>query len=117
MEVKYSAGRNTFVYELKVPLHKTAEFPFELNPKNGVIGIGFKSEFKKENSNSGPSMSMGEPGGRSGPGGTGGNEMEEPGGGREGRGGGRSRTNTVPRSSEEMEIWLKAVLAVPGPAI
>ena len=26
MEVKYTAGRNTFVYELKVPLHKTAEF-------------------------------------------------------------------------------------------
>ena len=47
MEVKYTAGRNTFVYELKVPLHKTAEIPFELAPKDGVLGIGFKSEFKK----------------------------------------------------------------------
>jgi hypothetical protein len=112
MEVKYTAGRNTFVYELKVPLHKTAEIPFELTPKDGVLGIGFKSEFKKETSTGGPSMSMGEPGG---------SEVEEPGSGRGGREGHGSHNHDSgsagTRNSEELDVWLKETLAVPGPSI
>ncbi|MFZ1977243.1 MAG: hypothetical protein WAV76_04755 [Bacteroidota bacterium] len=109
MEVKYTAGRNTFVYELKVPLHKTAEIPFELAPKDGVLGIGFKSDFKKETSTGGPSMSMGEPGG---------SEVEEPGSGRGGREGHGSHNHDSgsagTRNSEELDVWLKETLAVPG---
>jgi len=112
MQVKYTAGRNAFVYELKVPLHKTAEVPFELAPKDGVLGIGFKSDFKKESSSSSPGMNMGEPGGG----------MEEPGvggrgGGREGHGGRRDNGSAGTRTSETLEVWLKETLAVPDPSM
>ncbi len=98
IEVKMRNAGGTFVYELKIPLATSEEYPFAVGVEPGdVIGVGFLS----------PKMQMQRPkgmrgGGMPGMGGRGGM-----GGGMGGmRGGGMSRQ--MPR---QLKIWAKVQLA------
>jgi len=101
-----------FVYELKVPLHRTDDFPFTIVPTNrkNIISV----EFKTENiSMSRMGMPAGGPGGR-GPGGGGPPQGDRPSaeGPRVGYGGpgGRSAERDS-NSSEPLELWVQITLA------
>ncbi|MBN1398920.1 MAG: hypothetical protein JXA06_12880 [Bacteroidetes bacterium] len=112
--IKVSLTQKTFVYELKVPLHRTSDFPFTIIPTNreNIIGIGFKTE---ENSISGFSKSPkgpggGRPGGGAPPGG-GPPGSVSPGGGPPSGGYGDMRRGGGSDSSKPVELCIKAVLS------
>jgi hypothetical protein len=98
IEVKMRNAAGTFVYELKVPLASSEEYPFALGVAPGdSIGVGFLS----------PKMQMRRPGG-----GRGGGRMAPgggmyPGGGRGGMGGYGMR----PIMPQDLKIWAKVRLA------
>lgn len=100
VKVQVGGTRQSFVYELQVPLHKTEDFPFTLastDAKN-IIGIEFKTE-------SHSSQRMRGPGGRGGMGESEAGGMGAPGGMSEPVGG------INPSSSDPIEVWTKVILA------
>jgi len=106
INTSYSKGQ--FVYELKVPIKKTATHVYAINVDPGsIIGIGFKTgKFDRETMR-GKMMSRGggKPGGGMRPGG---------GMGGSGRGGsmGMRGGGMGPQMSESLEIWTKVTLAI-----
>lgn len=108
---------NGLVYEMRVPLHSSAEDPYAINPKGDQIGIGFEGGEFQRPSFRGQEGRRGEYGGGEGmPGGEGG---EMPGGmegeGYGGRRGGYSREEGARRETpQQIGFWLKVDLS-PGP--
>jgi len=101
IEVKLRNAGGTLVYELKVPLASSEEYPFALGVEPGdFIGVGFLSPKLQMLRSSGMRGGGGMPGGGGG--------MPPGGGGGMGgmRGGGMSRM--MPR---ELKIWAKVLLA------
>jgi hypothetical protein len=102
IDVKMRNAGGTFVYELRVPLTSSEEYPFAVGVKPGdMIGVGFLS----------PKMQMQRPSGMRGsgmPGGGGGmGGRAGMGGGMGGmRGGGMSR-----QMPQQLKIWAKVLLA------
>lgn len=113
------------IYEMRVPLHKSAEDPYAINPKGDKIGIGFEGgKFERP---SGFNPRGGRMGGfeGGGMGGEGGGEM--PGGGMEGggygggggygrgeRGGMQREGGERFQTPKQIDFWLRVDLA-PGP--
>lgn len=98
IDVKMRNAGGTFVYELKVPLTSSEEFPFGVGVEPGdVIGIGFLA----------PKMQMRRPSGMRGMGGMpgGGGGM----GGRGGMGGGMGGMGRM--MPQQLKIWAKVQLA------
>ncbi len=93
IEVKMRNAGGTFVYELKIPLSTSEEYPFAVGVEPGdVIGVGFLS----------PKMQMQRPKGMRGGG--------MPGmGGQGGRGGGMGGMGR--QMPQELKIWAKVQLA------
>jgi hypothetical protein len=109
--IQINMTQKTFIYELKLPLYRTIDFPFTLIPTNKkkLLGIEFKTEGSSEG---GFGRSSGGPGGR-GPGGgrpPSGGGIGESGPGGEGEPEGKSVGRGF-NSSDQIEIWIKAVLA------
>lgn len=103
IEVKMRNAGATFVYELRVPLSSSEEFPYAVGVKPGdTIGVGFLS----------PKMKMQRPRGMRGTGGmppTGGGGM--PPGGMGGGMGGMRGFGMGPMTPKELKIWAKVQLA------
>ncbi len=95
----------TFVYELKVPLASSEEYPFAVGVKPGdVIGVGFLS----------PRMQMRRPGGMRGGGRIPGGGVGMPPGGMGGMRGMGGMGSFVP---QELKIWAKVQLASGSAAV
>jgi hypothetical protein len=108
--IQIKMTQKTFIYEVKLPLHRTIDFPFTLIPTNkkNSLSIEFKTEKSPESRFARPSDG---PGGR-GPGGSrppsgGGSGDSGPGGGGEPDG---KSVGTGSNSSNQIEIWIRAVL-------
>lgn len=100
IEVKMRNAGGTFVYELKVPLTSSEEYPYAVGVKAGdVIGVGFLS----------PKLQMQRPRGMRGGGGMpgGGGGM----GGRGGMGGMDGRGGMGRQMPQQLKIWAKVQLA------
>ncbi|HVN47986.1 MAG TPA: hypothetical protein VMU30_04105 [Bacteroidota bacterium] len=120
VKVQVGVTRQSFVYELQVPLHKTSDFPFSIAPldaKKNVIGIEYKTEAstfvdrKSSPSDGGmegrrgrmmdsPSGTMNDPENRDDLDESNGRTME-----RQGRGGGENA------STGSIDLWTKVPLA------
>jgi hypothetical protein len=112
IRVKLGRTRETLVYELRVPLKKTSEYPFAIEPiSGGRIGIEFETrEFKPEQSKGGMRVgsghNRGEEMGEGNPaeGGSTGGRRSHGGGDQGGRFGNIEKT-------KQMELWLSVLLA------
>ncbi len=104
------------IYELRVPLHTSAEDPYAINPKGDQVGIGFEGgKFEPRGQFERPGAGRGE-GGEGMPGGEGGVGGEMPGGMEGGgmRGGERgsySRAQGEGQAPKQIDFWLKVNLA------
>jgi len=112
IRVKLGRTRETLVYELRVPLTKTSEHPFAIEPISAHrIGIEFETgEFKPEQSKggilAGGGHERGEGMGEGNPA-----EGGSPGGGRH-HGSGEQSSHFGPRGkTKQMELWLSVQLA------
>jgi len=112
IRVKLGRTRETLVYELRVPLKKTSEHPFAIEPISGSrIGIEFETgEFKPEQSKGGMRVgsrhNRGEEMGEGNPaegGGTGGRRSRD-GGDKGARFGNTEKT-------KQIELWLSVLLS------
>jgi hypothetical protein len=115
IRVKLGRTRETLIYELRVPLHKTSEQPFAIEPtSSNRIGVEFETgEFKPEQMKGGmhaggghdhgEGMGEGEPA-----------EGSSMGGGRRPHGGGNQggRLGNIEKT-KRMELWLSVQLAQP----
>ena len=102
IEVRTKSSSGLLVYELKVPLIKTREFPYAIGTRAGeVIGLGFEIP-KIERSN----MRNREGGGMGGRGGIGGGGRGGRGGGMGGMRGGGKRSG-MPKA---LKLWIKVHL-------
>ncbi|MGD1043785.1 MAG: hypothetical protein ABR936_00505 [Bacteroidota bacterium] len=112
IRVKLSRTRETLVYELRVPLKKTSEHPFAIEPISGSrIGIEFETgEFKPEQSKGGMRLGSGHDRGEK----IGEDNATEGGGvgGKRFRGGGDQggRFGKIEKT-KQMELWLSVQLA------
>lgn len=111
--IKLSVGESdgAYVYELQVPLQKSAEHPYAIGSDGTTpVGIGIiTDELPERSSGMGapPNGRMGGPGGGGNMGGRGG--MGGPPGGRMG-GGGKPGGRPMQQTSAEIELWLAAEL-------
>jgi hypothetical protein len=99
IDIKMRNAGGTFVYELRIPLSSSEEYPFAIGVKSGdVIGVGFLS----------PKMQMQKPSGMRG-----GGRMPGGGGGMGGRGGmGGMRAGGMGwQMPRQLKIWAKVQLA------
>ncbi len=115
--------RNTgdgIIYEMRVPLHSSAEDPYAINPKGNQIGIGVVGgKFESRGSFEGRGDRIGGRDGEGMPGGEGGEGGEMP-GGMEGEGGGlRGGNSREPgdqrQALKQIDFWLKVNLATGTP--
>jgi len=113
IRVKLSRSHETLVYELRVPLNKTSEYPFAIEPvSEHRIGIEFETgEFKQEQNKSGMHVGSGHDHSE----GMGENNPAEEGsigGGRRSSGSGHQggRFGNLEKT-KQMELWLSVQLA------
>ena len=115
IRVKLGRTRETLMYELRVPLNKTSEQPFAIEPAlSNRIGIEFETgEFKpgqlKGGMRAAGGRELGEGSGEGNP-----EEQDDIGGGRRPRAGGNQggRFGSMEKT-KRMELWLSVQLAKP----
>ncbi len=117
IELQMNRGPNGLIYELKVPLHKSAEHPYAINAKGKSIGVEFEGgKFESREKNGSSGRTRGE-GGETGPGGGegGGEGMPPSGSGGGGMRGGRGRNfgseGGQRQQPKQIDFWLKVQLA------
>ena len=115
IRVKLGRTRETLMYELRVPLNKTSEQPFAIEPtSSNRVGIEFETgEFKpgqlKGGMRAAGGRELGEGSGEGNP-----EEQDDIGGGRRPRAGGNQggRFGSMEKTNR-MELWLSVQLAKP----
>ena len=119
IQLQLGNSDNGLVYEMRVPLHSSAEDPYAINPKGDQIGIGFVGgKFEPRSSIARRGGEGGRFGGGEGmPGGEGGEGGEMPGGmegggygGGEGGGFRRERGEQF-QAPKQIDFWLRVNLA------
>ena len=118
IDLQMSHDRNGLIYEMKIPLHKSADHPYAIEPKGKFVGVEFVTgKFEGRNSGEGTRRRGGDEG--EGPGGEGGGEGM-PGGGMGGYGGMRGGGGRGGRhfsgenggeAPKQIDFWLKVQLA------
>lgn len=118
IELQMRGTDKGLIYELRVPLHSSAEDPYAINPKGDEVGIGIiGGKFERPSSFQGRRGSRGDFGGEGGEGGgemPGGMEGGGYGGGEYGggeRGGFRREGGEQQQAPQQISFWLRVDLA------
>ena len=115
LELQINSNRQALVYELRVPLHTSDQYPYAINPKGDQIGIGFEGGKFEGRPSGEPRHRRTEGGEGVGDGGEGGDGGGEGAPGMEGggmrRGGGEYQRGERGERPNQIDFWLKVNLA------